>query len=297
MGISQDFLVEMEKAPHESVNMLSHDSALALKLLTPEKPAVSVFGFTFDCKPEKPEPYCIARPVAKPPPAPKDEMIVEIVRGTGDCEPICPEWIAADGVITRDTPKRFAAVLKEMGDRKLPILLNSTHGDFDAALEIGRMIRKKGLDTGVVVTGFINCHPRKLECKQAQPASLPYKALVYHFGECGRECLLVLAGGARRYSEVAAGTFFDPPDSISTRHKSKTAAQLAEEYLKEMSVSPNVLSLARTGDLSKPAKLSEVDMRTLGFNTEKNSIKSFVGPDACPASAPLPNCVRRDKAS
>jgi hypothetical protein len=297
MGLSQDLLAEMEKAPHESINMLSRDRALKLKILTPEKPAVSVFGFTFDCKPEQPEAYCVARPVAKPPPAPKDEMIVEIVRGTGDCEPICSEWIAADGVITRDTPKRFVAVLKEMGDRKLPVLLNSTHGDFDAALEIGRMIRKKGLDTGVAVTGFIDCHPRKLECKQTQPPSLPYKALVYHFGECGRECLLVLAGGVRRYSEVAAGTFFDPPDSISTRHKSKTAAQLAEEYLKEMSLATNLVSFARTGSLAKPIKLTNFQMWVLGFNTEKAPIKSFAGPDACAASAAANNCIRRDKAS
>ena len=297
MGVSQDFLVEMEKAPHESVNMLSHDRALALKLLTPEKPAVSVFGFTFDCKPEKPEPYCIARPLVKPPPAPKDQMIVEIVRGTGECEPICPEWIAADGVITKDTPKRFAAVLKEMGDRKLPVLLNSTHGDFDAAVEIGRMIRKKGLDTAVAVTGFIDCTSRDPACSNKPVPSRPLKAHVYEFGECGRECLLVLAGGVRRYSEVAVGTFFDPPESISTQHKSKSAAQLTEEYLKEMSVSSNILGLARTGSLSKPMKLSEVHMWSLGFNTEKNSIKFIAGPDACPPFAPVYNCVRRDKAS
>jgi hypothetical protein len=297
MGISQDFLVEMEKAPHESVNMLAHGRALELKLLTPEKPAVSIFGFTFECKPEKPEPYCIARPVAKPPPAPKYAMIVEIVRGTGACEPLCPEWIAADGVITKDTPKRFQAVLKEMGERKLPVLLNSTHGDFDAALEIGRMIRKKGLDTAVAVTRFIGCTSRDVACNRKQPASGPLKAHVYEFGECGRECLFVLAGGVRRYSEVAGGTFFDHPESILTRHKSKTAAQLAEEYLRQMSVSPEVLSIGRSGRFDKPVRLSENQMRNLGFSTERNTIRFIAGPDACPPFAPVSNCVHRGKAS
>ncbi len=297
MGISQDFLVEMEKAPHESVNYLPFASTLKLRLVTSANSGFAIYSLAFTCDPAKPESHCVARPVPRPPPAPKDEMIVEIVRGTGNCEPTCPEWIAADGVITKDTPKRFGAVLKQMGDRKLPVLLNSTHGDFDAALEIGRMIRKKGLDTGVAVTGFIDCVARNPSCADKPEPPRPLKARIYEFGECGRECLITLAGGVRRYSEVAAGTFFDPPDSIPTRHKSKSAAQLAEAYLKDMSVSINVLTLARTGNLSKPMKLSEVHMWIMGFNTEKTSIKSIAGPEACAVSAPVNNCVRRDKAS
>lgn len=297
MGVSRDFLVEMEKAPHESVNMLTPARALEMKLVTAGGPRVSTFGFTFGCEPDKPEAYCVARPVAKPPPAPGKEMIVEIVRGTGGCEPTCPEWIAADGIVTRDTPKRFSAVLKEMGERKLPILLNSTHGDFDAALEIGRMIRKKGLDTGVAVTGFVDCTSRDPACANKPVSPRPLRGHIYEFGECGRECLLILAGGNRRYGDVATGTFFDPPDSIATRNTKKTASELAEEYLKQMSVSLNVIMLAKTGSLTKPIKLTPVDMWVMGFNTEKTSIKFFAGPEACPPFAPADNCVRRDKSS
>ena len=44
------------------------------------------------------------------------------------CEPQCPEWISAQGAIDDTTPKQFKRVLATLGDRKLPVLVNSSGG-------------------------------------------------------------------------------------------------------------------------------------------------------------------------
>ena len=73
------------------------------------------------------------------------------------CEPHCPEWIAAEGKILARTPGDFQKVLKGLGDRKLPILINSQGGLVDAAIAIGRMVRRRGLDVGVARSQIEAC--------------------------------------------------------------------------------------------------------------------------------------------
>ncbi|TIU85827.1 MAG: hypothetical protein E5W03_09965, partial [Mesorhizobium sp.] len=65
------------------------------------------------------------------------------------CEPTCPEWISAEGAIQADTPALFRRVLKILNGRKLPIVVNSPGGDVNAALTLGRLIRKNKLDIAV----------------------------------------------------------------------------------------------------------------------------------------------------
>src|SRR5689334_1016355 len=60
----------------------------------------------------------------------------------GDCQQSCIQWISAEGTIMRDTPRLFERFLKRLEGRKLPVVVQSYGGDVDAALVIGRMIRR-----------------------------------------------------------------------------------------------------------------------------------------------------------
>jgi len=78
------------------------------------------------------------------------EMRFIIARSSAvGCKLNCPEWISAEGAITADTPALLKRVLKKLGTRKLPIIVNSPGGDVDAALQLGRIIRKNGLDIAI----------------------------------------------------------------------------------------------------------------------------------------------------
>ena len=226
---------------------------------------------------------------------PQRAMEVALVtsQATGGCEPYCPEWIVADGVITPDTPKQFRAALDAMGNRKLPILLNATGGDFDAALQIGRMIRKRGLETAVAATGFIGCNARDPACSKQHGALRPFTGQVYRFGECGRECLFVLAGGVKRHASHAAGTFLAHPKSLFTRQKGKAADEIAEAYLRGMEVSTAALRMAESGTARRPIKFSELDMSNLRLNTERSSPGIMADSQSCTGASPIANCVSR----
>ncbi len=125
-------------------------------------------------------------------------MAFALVRGSSPlCEPDCPEWIWADGEIKSDTPKRFKAFLKSIGDRRLPIIIQSPGGDMDAAFAIGRLIRAKKLDVAVGVTRFLSCAPRAKDCVLEK--GKPYIGVASSaFAYCNSACPMVLAGGTRR---------------------------------------------------------------------------------------------------
>jgi hypothetical protein len=142
-----------------------------------------------------------AKPKVKKEPKPDFSMQFAIVRGSSLlCEPNCPEWIWAEGEIRSDTAKRFKKFLKTVGDRKLPVIIQSPGGDVDAALAMGRMIRAKKLDVAVGYTTFSSCVPRQKGCDAAKIGGYRGIAAV-GFAYCNSACPLVLAGGTRRASD------------------------------------------------------------------------------------------------
>ncbi len=71
----------------------------------------------------------------------EDPMRIAIVRNANStCEPLCPEWISLSGMIMPETPSKLRKVLKQLGARRLPIVIDSNGGAVDAAMEMGRMI-------------------------------------------------------------------------------------------------------------------------------------------------------------
>jgi hypothetical protein len=115
------------------------------------------------------------------------------------CEPRCLEWIAAQGRIEGGTAARFRRVLRQIGRRKVPVLIDSAGGRVDEAFEVGRLLRARGLDVAVGRTELIGCAAADKECRRrartrkAQPG-LPIGDLA----KCASSCAFILAAGTRR---------------------------------------------------------------------------------------------------
>ena len=128
-------------------------------------------------------------------------MKVVVVRDARrDCAPNCADWIAAQGDIVRDTPAEFRKVFKALGNRKLPVFVNSNGGSVEAAIAIGRLIRARGLDVAVTRSDLLPCQAGVKSCPAGTPA-LPFKG-VPNSGSaiCASSCSLLLAGGVRRFA-------------------------------------------------------------------------------------------------
>jgi len=140
-----------------------------------------------------------AAPPAKGAPAPERPMQVHLVRSAEPgCEPQCREWIAAQGKIETGSVRRFERVLRQIGERKLPVLIDSSGGKVREAFEIGRLVRARNLDVVVTRTVLTPCAPADAACRKARPAAVHLGLPEAHGSKCASSCAFILAGGARR---------------------------------------------------------------------------------------------------
>lgn len=139
-----------------------------------------------------------AQPKEKP--AYELPMRVVIVRyNVPGCEPLCPQWISAEGQITAATPAVFRKTLAKAKTMHLPIVVSSNGGDVDAALAIGKMIREHKLDVAVGWTYFGDCAPHRKDCTLPKAQKGVYRGFVLsRQGLCVSACSFILASGERR---------------------------------------------------------------------------------------------------
>jgi hypothetical protein len=131
----------------------------------------------------------------------KKPMEFTIVRSDSKtCDPDCPEWIAAQGQIVGGSFIALAKVIQSLKGKKLPILIDSSGGDVDTGLKMGRLIREKGLDIGVARTAIEpECETSIPDCKKSRTRPQAKLAIQSSRGAiCYSACTFVLAGGVRR---------------------------------------------------------------------------------------------------
>ena len=174
-----------------------------------------------------------ARPsltTVKTAPAPPVSMKVMLVASAAEgCRPDCPEWIAAQGMIDSDTLPQFKKVLRAIGSKKVPILIDSGGGVVDDSLAIGRLIRAKGLDIVVSKTTVLKCEDGAPGCKGGKPhGQLAGGAVigtpVARLAKCASSCAFILAAGQRR---IVGPTAFVGVHQVKTL---RTTAQIQQKF-------------------------------------------------------------------
>ena len=111
----------------------------------------------------------------------------------------CPDWISAEGQIVADSPRKLRKLLKQLGNRKLPIVVNSPGGDVKAATEMAYAIRKQKLSIAVGRTRARSCPYAEPICLAAIAKDGSIKGEPYSAGAvCFSACPLFFAGGVQR---------------------------------------------------------------------------------------------------
>ncbi len=108
------------------------------------------------------------------------------------CQPNCPEWISAEGIVTPGKARDFARVVAALGGRRLPVLISSHGGSVRDALQMGMLIRSKRLVVAVARTMIANCPEFARDCPGARGRAIVDGAF------CASACPLILAGGVER---------------------------------------------------------------------------------------------------
>jgi hypothetical protein len=139
---------------------------------------------------------------AKPKEVPPYELPMRVVivrNNVPGCEPLCPQWISAEGQITSKSPAVFRKTLAKVKNMHLPVVVSSPGGDVDAALAIGKAIRESGLDVVVGWTYFADCAPHRKDCTLPKAQKGIYRGIALsHQGFCVSACSFILAAGQQR---------------------------------------------------------------------------------------------------
>ncbi|MER9619611.1 hypothetical protein [Mesorhizobium sp. M0207] len=243
------------------------------------------------------------------------------------CEPTCPEWISAEGSIEAGTPALFKRALKALGGRKLPIVVDSPGGNVEAALTLGRLIRKNKLDIAVGKTRFVGCLPDVKNCKENDGKSARYFGNAYADGAiCNSACPLMFSGGIRRVvgewaflgvhqitttyirTKLLYRTTYrmvkgkkkilstkvvsrKNAGSYKTYEMNKPLERKLAAYLKEMGVGLGVLETMKSTPASGIQQLAPYDMLQMNLVTSRDAVDLLTAPTLC-TSDPLPASCR-----
>lgn len=167
------------------------------------------------------------------------EMTFEVRSTGGNC--FGCEWIAAEGEITSNTPKRFSDFVKknELENIALAVHLNSDGGDPFAGMALGELIRKEGLSTEVASSRENTDYPETY-------TSTP--------GKCISACAFAFFGGTTRSAsagEIGLHQLYDAVILKPTRGTADADIELAAqqvipaallEYTLRMGVAPQLLA-------------------------------------------------------
>ncbi|MBZ9676964.1 hypothetical protein [Mesorhizobium sp. ES1-1] len=255
------------------------------------------------------------------------EMRFVIVRSNASgCEPNCPEWISAEGAIEAGTPAKLKRLLKGLRPRRLPIIVNSPGGNVDAALQLGRIIRKAKLDIAVGKTSFSRCQPGAVGCPADAGKGVTQLGVASDGGAmCNSACPLMFAGGTQRLvgrwaylgvhqitstfqrqqvyyrttyrmvhgrkkiisSKVISRTNLG---TYQTYEMSKALEKKLSGYLKEMGVGRGVVDLMKVTPAGDIRQISLEEMTTTNLVTSKGAVDLLVWGGICRRSPAPANC-------
>ncbi len=200
--------------------------------------------------------------------------VVRVMDSDTACEADCPEWLSAEGTITPGTAATFAKVVAALGGRRLPVLISSHGGSLRDALEMGALIRAKGLAVAVARTLISNCPPRARACDGARGQAIVGGAA------CASACPLVLAGGVTRLIGPAPlvgvhqiTTVMKETEGVEglTRtvklYEQDWVDKTVETYLTTMGVTDPVMSLLRKTSAASIRWLSVDEIKASGLAT------------------------------
>ncbi len=153
--------------------------------------------------PVKPNPAATVKPAKVRDYSNDHPMWFAVVRSSAPgCEPICPQWISAEGFIEKGTVTKFEEFMTKLGKNKLPMILSSSGGPVPDATLLGEAIVKYELDIAAGSTVFGTCKPGSSQCSP-KDFYTPYLGVTKTFGRdtyCLGSCLAVLASGKARFA-------------------------------------------------------------------------------------------------
>lgn len=207
--------------------------------------------------------------------------------GPSACGLGCSEWIAAEGTFGLGSATRFRALLGRLGKEKLPVFFDSPGGLVGEALAIGRLLREKGLTSGIGRTNVESCADEKKakECSELKKSNKKLDAdLQAHNARCNSACVYAVLGGKTRVVWPGTRLGVHAARSVSiqdgrvkavdlakvTPQRQKASQQRFKEklrgYVREMGIDGRLVEIAEAVPHEKVHYLTRDQIADLGID-------------------------------
>jgi hypothetical protein len=306
IGVDPAIMDDSEKAANKDIEILRGDRLDALKLRTSSKNAGTLTDWNI-CRRQPPMRNCVKGDASSQNSKqlaalqasldvqeikPDDpDMTFTLVRYFGrSCEPACPEWIAAKGVMRPQTPKVFAAFLKQFGSQQRNMVIESPGGDLDATIAFGKLIREHGLSVAAAVTRYFGCQPLDKKCEPKDAKGVFKGMLLSDYRACSGACVLALAAGKQRLAwSLRAPT----PAIFASATSSQPTEVIIHSYLGELGFSPKLIQMLLEVPTHSQRLFAEHELISSGLVTLQQSTEIFAEKERCGTADGSANCVRR----
>lgn len=176
-------------------------------------------------------------------------------------------WIAAEGEITDGDAKKLLDFIRKNGlEYQNLLVINSPGGSVSAALELGTVMRERGMS---IIVG---------RTKDIEPEGAYRKFQYFEAGTCASACVIVLMGGVTREvadenSQVGVHQFAPASDDVgsvaATTSSTQSIVALLQAYAASMGVDKTILVLASTTRPEEMLWLSQKQMEGLNLLTSR----------------------------
>lgn len=306
MGVDPAIMDDSEKAANKEMEILRGDRLDVLKLRTSSKSAATLTDWII-CRREPVAQNCakgdaptynsnqlatLQASLSVQGIKPEDQdMTFTLVRYFGrSCEPACPEWIAARGVMRPQTPKVFAAFLKQFGSQQRNLVIESPGGDLDATIAFGKLIRKHGISVAAAVTVYFGCQPADTGCKPGGPQGGYRGMLLGDYRACSGACVLALAAGKQR---LAWSLRTPAPALFASAMPGQPAETVIQTYFAELGLDPKITQMLLEVPKYSQLRFFQYELISSGLVTRQAPVETFANQKACGTADGSANCVTR----
>jgi hypothetical protein len=299
MGVDVAILAESDKASFQNMNSLKGQRLNELHLRTAPN-TVAMLTQPSICKSDPVPVNCIKGPKIVVAPqaetktglsigilADDPAMVFAIVRNHNDaCEPVCPAWIAADGVITKRTPGEFKLLLQRLGKKKLPIVFNSPGGDLDAALALGAAIRGEHLSTVIAQTKTQGCGLHAENCGTG------FRSGRLEAGRCNGACVVAFAGGERRSNALESIVLIHAPGNDDRPGQQQTSAVKLFTFFSRMGIGKRLMDRVNEASGTAQSSIDQTNQSKALLVNEENFKTIVSTPARCKQSGENAMCLK-----
>ena len=208
-------------------------------------------------------------------------IVFYIAKGDANaCGHGCDEWIAADGKIDIGAPERLRRLLAKLGSRRLPIFLYSPGGTVNGSLELGRLIRRQKLVTGVARTVPHSCDRDNWSdktCEALKRSGVQLKSeLDTEATMCNSGCVFALIGGTARLvppwgrlgiHAVGAMPKAGPVSPAVLRATARLANSQIGDFLRDMGIDVALQTVAAATPFESMRMLNRDEFARFGIDT------------------------------